>query len=89
MHEVGVRDLRQKLSTYLGVAKAGQTVVITERGRVVARLVPPEVDLRERLDALKNAGLIRWSGRRLKPAEPVARLRGGMPVAEIVSEMRE
>ncbi|MBN1426693.1 type II toxin-antitoxin system prevent-host-death family antitoxin [Candidatus Fermentibacteria bacterium] len=85
MNTVGVRDLRQKLSTYLDVAKAGHKVAITERGRIVARLVPPEVDPGDRLEALRNAGLIRWSGRRLPPAEPVARLRGRKLVAELVS----
>jgi hypothetical protein len=30
--------------------------------------------LRERLEALSNAGGILWSGRRLKPTKPVARV---------------
>jgi prevent-host-death family protein len=37
---VGVRDLRQNLSKYLDRVKEGQDLVVTERGRVVARLVP-------------------------------------------------
>jgi prevent-host-death family protein len=38
--KVGVRELRQNLSKYLDRVKAGDDLVVTERGRVVARLVP-------------------------------------------------
>jgi len=37
---VGVRELRQNLSKYLERVKAGENLVVTERGREVARLVP-------------------------------------------------
>jgi prevent-host-death family protein len=40
MTEVGVRELRQNLSRYLERVKAGESLVVTERGREVARLVP-------------------------------------------------
>lgn len=36
---VGVRELRQNLSRYLDRVKAGEDLVVTERGVVVARLV--------------------------------------------------
>lgn len=38
--EVGIRELRQNLSKYLDRIKAGEDLLVTERGRVVARLVP-------------------------------------------------
>lgn len=37
---VGVRELRQNLSRYLERVKAGEGLVVTERGREVARLIP-------------------------------------------------
>ena len=37
---VGVRELRQNLSKYLARVKAGEALTVTERGRVVAALVP-------------------------------------------------
>lgn len=37
---MGVRELRQNLSKYLDRVKAGEDLVVTERARVVARLVP-------------------------------------------------
>jgi prevent-host-death family protein len=53
-HTVGVRELRQNLSKYLDRVKDGEALVVTERGREVARLIPagaaalPYVDLAER-----------------------------------------
>lgn len=46
MDSVGVRELRQNLSQHLRRVKAGEPLAVTERGRVVARLVPsgPGVD---------------------------------------------
>lgn len=38
---VGVRELRQNLSVYLGRVKEGETLTVTEHGRVVATLRPP------------------------------------------------
>jgi prevent-host-death family protein len=40
MAEVGVRELRQNLSRHLRRVKAGESLVVTERGREVALLVP-------------------------------------------------
>ena len=37
---VGVRELRQNLSKYLKRVKDGEPLDVSERGRVVARLVP-------------------------------------------------
>jgi len=41
MRIAGVREARQNLSELLDEVKKGREVVITERGRPVARLVPP------------------------------------------------
>lgn len=38
--EVGVRELKQRLSTYLDAAERGDEVIVTERGRPKVRIVP-------------------------------------------------
>ena len=40
MRTAGVREARQNLTALLDEVKNGRTVVITERGRPVAKLVP-------------------------------------------------
>jgi prevent-host-death family protein len=41
MHTVGLKILKNKLSEYVRLVANGGTVVITDRGRVVAEIVPP------------------------------------------------
>lgn len=42
MTRIGARELRHHTRLYLAQVKAGKTVEVTERGRVIAKLVPPE-----------------------------------------------
>lgn len=88
-HRIGIRELKSKLSECLREVRAGQTIVVTERGRAVARLIPDATSVPERLAALRNAGGIQWSGRRLTGSTPVARVRGRRTVADLVSENRD
>ena len=41
MRKIGLKVLKNELSEYVRLAAAGETIVITDRGRVVAELVPP------------------------------------------------
>lgn len=42
MKAVGLKVLKNKLSEYVRLAERGETVLVTDRDRVVAELVPPE-----------------------------------------------
>lgn len=41
MHAVGLKVLKNQLSEYVRLAASGETVLVTDRDRVVAELVPP------------------------------------------------
>ena len=41
MRKVGLKTLKNKLSEYVRLAAGGETIVITDRGRAVAEIVPP------------------------------------------------
>src|SRR5271166_307289 len=41
MRKVGLKVLKNKLSEYVRLVAAGETVVVTDRGRAVAEIVPP------------------------------------------------
>ncbi|HVQ30689.1 MAG TPA: type II toxin-antitoxin system prevent-host-death family antitoxin [Vicinamibacteria bacterium] len=41
MKAVGLNVLKKHLSEYVRLAASGETVLVTDRGRVVAELVPP------------------------------------------------
>lgn len=72
---VGVRELRQNLSVYLERIIAGERFEVTDRGLVVAMLipVPPAATLAERLVADGRAMPATRDGRGLPP------LRGKIP----------
>src|SRR5947208_1103633 len=42
MRAVGLRTLKNKLSEYVRLAASGETVLVTDRDRVVAEIVPPQ-----------------------------------------------
>lgn len=87
--QVGVRELKSKLSQYLRQVKAGQTVTITERGKPVATISPVAQSLEEKLEAMAQAGLLQWSGKKLEPTPRVAQNRGERTVADLLIEDRE
>ena len=87
---IGVRELKSHLSAYLRRVKAGETVVITERGKPVGRIMPLEDSVEETLRRLGEAGVLAWSGRKLEPSRPAApTVRGDRTVSELLLEDRE
>lgn len=75
-------DLRVHASAYSRQVEAGETVVITRRGKAVGHIVPVGVPLEMRLAALEQAGLIAWNGGRLPPLAPAADTEGPTTVAD-------
>jgi prevent-host-death family protein len=84
MRRVGLRELKNRLSHYVRQVRAGQELQVTDRGEVVAELLPPRVtaggaarrglaDLARRglvsLGAANDPKLYRRMPRRLKPGE--------------------
>jgi prevent-host-death family protein len=90
MNSVGVRELRQNLSRYLVKVKEGESFVVTERGREVARLTPsgPADSPVARLVAERGATMPH--GDLLDRVGAVDRPPAGPPLSdEILDELRE
>jgi len=84
-----VRELKSRLSHYLRLTKAGASVVITERGTAIGRIVPVGKGLEERMAVMLEAGQVQWSGHKLAVMQPLARVRGKRTVAELLVDDRE
>lgn len=82
--DVGVRELKGKLSSYLARAAAGEVITVTDRGRPVAVLSPPPgaVDLR----AAAEDGWLRPAT--AGPLRPLRRQGAARPVLEALAEDR-
>lgn len=52
MRRTGIREARQNLSALIAEVQQGHEIVITDRGRAVARLVPPAAGIGRRLPDL-------------------------------------
>jgi len=86
---IGIRSLKATLSECVREVRAGRTIVVTDHGQPVARIIPEGVSRRERVDALRRAGAIAWSGRRLRPARPAGKVGGAGTVADLIVGNRE
>ena len=88
MEKVGVREFRDRLSSYLKRAQSGETVIVTDRGTSVAMLLPPpERAPDEVLRQLVASGFASWGGGKPKGAANPPRV-GGKSAAQIVLEER-
>jgi prevent-host-death family protein len=86
---VGIRELRDRLSSFLERARAGESIEITDRGRPIAMLVPlPES--RATVGELVASGKLRLAERTWRPgAIRVNAPAGARPPSEHVREMRD
>ena len=85
MNRVGVRELRQNASKVLARVKAGEVVDVTERGTVVARIVPVSVD--ERAAMIESGQLVAATRDARRLAVPTARLPKGVTSIALLDEL--
>lgn len=83
-NEVGVRELHDRLSEYLERVEAGGEVVVTRRGRRIARL--SGLDAERPLEGLERRGLVRMPEGPRSPR--AARVKASGSVSDLVSEQR-
>jgi antitoxin (DNA-binding transcriptional repressor) of toxin-antitoxin stability system len=89
MRSVGLRVLKNKLAEYVRLAASGETVLVTDRDRVVAELSPPRLGRAVALEDAQLAELVRRGlvvaptlPRAVPPSLPVA------PTDVLVAELR-
>lgn len=87
MTRIGVRELRQHASRYLARVKDGEVVEVTERGRLVARLVPAARAESDRDRLVAEGRLVRASAPWRLP-EPVPAGTGEPATEEVLGELR-
>lgn len=59
MRTATVRDLRNHYTSLLGWIEAGEEIIITQKGRVVARLVPEKEEESKQVDWSKSPAVLR------------------------------
>jgi prevent-host-death family protein len=86
---IGIRELRQHASRYVAMAKAGRRIAVTDRGKLVAYLVPAE-EPTTTFQRMVAAGQVKPATGNIldhlppDPAEP-----GERPLSKVLQEMRD
>ena len=89
MTTVGIRELKTHLSEYIARAKAGEVIVVTDRGSKVAQLSPVPQTAEERAQAFVEAGHAQWGGGRPPRLSPVNGLKAGASLSDIIIQERD
>jgi prevent-host-death family protein len=88
MSTVGVRDLKAHLSRHLKRVQAGTRLIVTDRGRAVATIVPVEpAPALDWLHAMVARGDARWEGGKPRGLTPRLASRG-KPASRMVLDDR-
>lgn len=88
MRAVGIKVLKNKLSEYIRLASQGETILVSDRDRVVAEIHPPAAGRAEGLEDAALAEAVRqgWltpplARQRPMPRHPIA------PIEEILRDL--
>lgn len=84
MAEVGIRELRDHLSKYLDEVQRGHDLVVTDRGRAIARILP--VSGEATLDRLIREGKVTPAKTRARRRPAPLQTKG--TVSDLVAEQR-
>lgn len=87
---IGIRELRQNASKYVALAKAGKRVPVTERGKLVAYLVPADEATMTTFQRMVAAGQVTpATGNILDHLPPIPAEPGERLLSEVLQEMRD
>ncbi len=93
MQLVGIKELKNRLTYYLGLTQTGNNIVVTDRGVPIAVLrnldsVEENASVEEKLESLAKQGKIKLPlmNARLKPFKPIKVK--GKPISETIIEER-
>jgi len=86
---VGVRDLKNQLTSYLDRVRAGEEITVTEHGRPIARLIAVGADI-DHMAELVAAGIVvpATSSQRRLPTRKVKVVGGAGSLTDVVADQR-
>ena len=91
MNTVGIKDIKNNLSRYLSRVKSGEEILITERGKPIARIIKENGKtnfIRQALAPLIDKGIIAMPTQGLSKESPERVQSPGKSTSEMVAEDR-
>ena len=91
MRAVGLREINQAFSRYMKIVKAGEDVLITERGRPIAVIKPltAETDMDVKIRLLEAEGLLSPPQKKGQPQNYPSVSLSGQCLAQTIADMRD
>ncbi len=87
MRIVGIKELKEKLSSYINEIRSGTTIVITDRGEEIAVISPLSIEYKL-MAALEKSGKVHWARGKPRGLEDGIIVRGE-PLSVTMLEERE
>ena len=89
MAAVKIRELKNRLSQYLKRVRAGERLVVTERGEPVAIISPPPTSQTDRhIETMLREGIARWGGGKPRGASRPPRIKGPSVAQAVIEDRR-
>lgn len=91
MISAGIKELKNNLSRFLSRVKKGENVLITERGKIVARIIQENrknTSIREALNPLIVRGSVTLPSKKINNEIPPPVEVPGKPISEMAIENR-
>ena len=88
METIGIRELKDNLSRYMKRVKSGEKIIVTDRKKEIAIILPLEKKAKEeKIYRLIQRGVAKWSGSKPE-GMPVRIISRGKSVSDAVVEDR-
>ncbi len=88
MATVAIRELKNSLSQYLRKVKAGERLVVTERGKPVAVISRAGAPVDEGIEAMVRERAARWGGGKPRGATRPPRIKGPSVAKAVLEDRR-
>ncbi len=89
METIGIRVLKENLSRYMKQVKSGETIIVTDRKKEIAVLMPFEKATKEeKIFQLIQRGVASWSGGKPKGMIPRVTSRGRSVSGAVIEDRR-
>jgi prevent-host-death family protein len=89
METIGIRKLKENLSRYMNMVKSGEKIVVTDRKKEIAVIIPFEkADKEEEIVRLIQRGMANWSGGKPLGIKPRITSRGKSVSSAVVEDRR-
>lgn len=85
---VGIRQLKNGLSSYLDRVRGGEVMAVSDRGRAIALIVPLGGSAERTIRHFVRAGRMAWSGGKPRGSSHPAALRGRAVSDTVIEDRR-